>query len=529
MARNFKEKITMRFNISQLERTIVALLNNGHNKRFAGNIIRLFNLFIEDSYKNDFNKEILVFLVKKIAMVITEKDITNKEAILTFLELSGKYENEATQVIDRLFEMEIDATELEMLDKLISHQLKFSIIGNDSSALADMLTNLQTDNYDDFESFITQFATSVDSLGKNLRSARESIEDSKHDISLGSDNFVNLLDKIIRQERNPSTKIKTGLRAINEVLNGGWENGRLYVALGLAKGWKSSFLLNSAIWAVKYNKLESKNPKLKPVVVYLTMENSIDETIQRIWAHCFGNESKMSAYEPVVAARMLEEQRIFTPNKPDLPELVIWHRSTKSINTSDMSALLDELEKDGKECVFLVQDYLKRIRSTVNHKELRFELSIITDEFASIAKEREIPILTAMQLNRESFREFEANNTMEGQISAVEKMGAHNVGESIDIIQNCDMAFILGRTSNIKYNEYDEIEFSDRYLIFKLIASRSKAPKVLSFKHRFKDANDMALIEDINLPQSMSVLTMEDVAKDRIAQNGQKTRGPRKI
>ena len=48
---------------------------------------------------------------------------------------------------------------------------------------------------------------------------------------------------------------------------------------------------------------------------------------------------------------------------------------------------------------FLAQDYVKRIRSTVNHKELRFELSIITDEFASIAKEREIPILTAMQLN----------------------------------------------------------------------------------------------------------------------------------
>jgi len=48
---------------------------------------------------------------------------------------------------------------------------------------------------------------------------------------------------------------------------------------------------------------------------------------------------------------------------------------------------------------FLAQDYVKRIRSTVNHKELRFELSIISDEFASIAKEREIPILTAMQLN----------------------------------------------------------------------------------------------------------------------------------
>jgi replicative DNA helicase len=160
------------------------------------------------------------------------------------------------------------------------------------------------------------------------------------------------------------------------------------------------FLLNSALWAIKYNKFVSKNPKLKPVVVYLTMENSIDETIKRIWSHAFGNNSEMSQYEPAQAARMLEEQRIFTPNKPDLPELVIWHRSTKSINTADMNSMLDDLEKDGKECVFLVQDYVKRIRSTVNHKELRFELSIVSDEFSSIAKEREIPILTAMQMNR---------------------------------------------------------------------------------------------------------------------------------
>ena len=184
-----------------------------------------------------------------------------------------------------------------------------------------------------------------------------------------------------------------------------------------------AFYLNSALWALKYNDFKTKNPNLKPVVVYLTMENTIDETIKRIWSHCFGNDSEISAYEPAVAARMLEEQKIFTPNKPDLPELVIMHRSTKSINTADMSTLMDDLEKEGKECVFLVQDYIKRIRSTVNHKELRFELSIISDEFKTIAKDREIPILTAMQLNREAFREFEASTTMEGQVSAVEKNG----------------------------------------------------------------------------------------------------------
>ena len=519
----------MKFNVSQLERTIVALLNFGYNKKFASNVLRLFSLFIEDSYKNDYEKEVRVYLVKKIATTITEREITSKDSILSFLDISGKYEESATEILNDLFELEIDESELKMLDQLISQQLRFSMIGQDSQKLSDLLTNLQSDNYEDFEQFIEGFHSSIDSLNRDLRSARESIEDSKNDISLGSDSFVNLLGNIIKEDRNPCAKIKTGIRAINDIFNGGYEKGRVYLALGLSKGWKSGFLLNSALWAIKYNKFTTKNPKLKPVVVYLTMENSINETIKRIWSHCFGNNSEISAYEPAVAARMLQEQKIFTPNRPDLPELVIWHRSTKSINTADMNAMLDDLEKDGKECVFLVQDYVKRIRSTVNHKELRFELSIISDEFSSIAKEREIPILSAMQMNRDAFKAYEASSTMEGQISAVEKMGASNVGESIDLIQNVDYAFILGRTRNTKLNEYDEIEYSDRYLIFKLIAARGKQPKITSFKHRFKDENDMALIEDLGMPNSISVMTMEDVVKDRVATNGQKTKGPRKI
>jgi len=227
MSEKFKEKITMRFNISQLERTLVALINNGFNKKFAGNVIRLFNLFIEESYKKEYNKELLVYLIKKIAMIITEKDITSKDSILSFLDISGKYEADATELLNRLFELEISPSEVQMLDKLISQQLKFSIVWKESMPLSEMFTNLQTENYEDFDSFMEQFHTSIDDINRDLRSARESIEDSKKDISLGSDNFINLLDKIIKSDRNPAAKVKTGIQYINEAFNGGYEKGQV--------------------------------------------------------------------------------------------------------------------------------------------------------------------------------------------------------------------------------------------------------------------------------------------------------------
>jgi hypothetical protein len=39
----------------------------------------------------------------------------------------------------------------------------------------------------------------------------------------------------------------------------------------------------------------------------------------------------------------------------------------------------------------------------------------------------------------------------------------------------------------------------------------------------------MSLIEDVNKPTSVSILTVDDLVKDRVAQSGQKTRGPRSI
>src|SRR5690606_17939736 len=102
-----------------------------------------------------------------ITEIIVEKSILTKGSILTFLELSGKYENDATEILEALYEMELDEKELESLDKLVSQQLKFSIIGNASNELADLLTNYQTENYEDFDKFIVQFADKVDSLSKN--------------------------------------------------------------------------------------------------------------------------------------------------------------------------------------------------------------------------------------------------------------------------------------------------------------------------------------------------------------------------
>lgn len=486
-------------------------------------------MFTYDSVNREYPKEIRVYLIKNIAEIIIEKNLTSREAILSFLDHDGRYSNDCVEILNELSVEEIDENELNQLDKLISNQLRYCNIEDKSDELMTMLTNLKTENYDSLEDQVKGISEFVDKFNRDLKSSRESLEDAKKDLNLSSSGFLNVLGNIIQKERNPSSRVKTGLQCMNLMLNGGFEKQRVYCALGVAKGWKSGFLLNTMSWAKRYNTFLTNDPSLKPVIVYLSMENSNEETITRLWNHCFGNDSNMKDFEAVDAARMFEKEGLFTPNDPNAPELMIWYRSNRSINTADLNAMLEDLKKEGKECVFLILDYLKRIRPVETSKELRIELSNITNELKTIATEQNIPILTAQQLNREAFKALEDAGSFEEKLRASDKLGASNVGESIDIIQNVDFAFIVNRMQKRVVNDDGDIQYSDRYLFLKLIACRTKQPSITTIHHRFMDGNDMRLIEDINFQYPVSVISETELIRDRQNQNGQKTNGRRVI
>jgi len=238
---NYIEKISMKFNISQLNRTIIALLNNGTNRKFASNVSRLFGLF--DVQKTDIEKEVRSYLIRTICSIICEKNIIDKDAILSFIDLDGKYKDDAEVILNDLFNKEISENEMSELDKTISNQLRYASVENASDDLMDMMQNLKTGNYDSFEEEIENINVGVEGLAKNLRNSRVSLEDSKSDIGLSNSSFINILDRQIKKEKNPSSKVKTGLQTLNSILNGGYEKGREYVALGTAKSGKSRFLL----------------------------------------------------------------------------------------------------------------------------------------------------------------------------------------------------------------------------------------------------------------------------------------------
>lgn len=221
-------KISMKFSTFQLENICIALLNNANNKKFVGNVEGLFRLFTHESYANDSEKEARVHLIKKILDIIIKDNISEKNSILNLIDLDGRYVDECTAILNNVRDVVIGENEMISLDKKVSSYLRYNALESTSDILLDQLTNFKTENYDDLDEHISAINTTVDRLNKQMRDAKESIEDAKKNVSLSDAGFGSVVSNIIHKERNPSTKIKTGIQFMNTMLNGGWEKGQLY-------------------------------------------------------------------------------------------------------------------------------------------------------------------------------------------------------------------------------------------------------------------------------------------------------------
>lgn len=511
MAKTSKERFDAKFDLVMLEMTIIAIFTNVTNNRFIGNCVKLFTNLDPASYIDDYDKQTRIFYIQKILKTIVERKVANKNELFAALNTDGKYSDAIEEMNARLKNAYLSPSELSNVDKAIADQLRYGIVIKKAKSLSMILNDIDTENYNELQDEIVKLEGSVNDLQTSFRNVRESLEEAKYDMDLSSDTTMGVLQEIINEEKDPTAKIKTGIQHINAMLGGGFEKGRLYMGLGVAKGFKSGFLLNCAIYAKKYNRYRTKDPSKRPVIIYLTMENTSKETLKRINCYAFGNKFKTAPYTAKQLHNMLVGAEIFdngVPKDPTEATLEIKYRKNNTISTIEIKGLLEDLEKDGKECVFLVVDYLMRMKPEKANRngDLRLDLGTICNDLCDLARDYDIPILSASQMNREAIREIEKAETIDEKFSAAQKLNGSQTGESIDILRNVDFAFVLSIIQSVTRNENGQTEHVDRWLSFKTIASRFETADFNYTKIRFATGNNLRLVEDINEDRPMSTL-----------------------
>ena len=190
------------------------------------------------------------------------------------------------------------------------------------------------------------------------------------------------------------------------------------------------------------NDYKTKDPTKTPCIVMLTMENTIVESIERLFGMACIKNNSMTEYSLEEVMRMLRDEGELRLDMGSPIDLVIKYKPTNSVDTTYLYTLVDDLEDQGMECIALFQDYIGRIRSTERYSDTRLEYGCVTDEFKTFAENKDIPVITASQLNRDASKHIDEGRKS-NKSDLVRFIGRSNISESMLILNNIDAGFMI--------------------------------------------------------------------------------------
>jgi len=437
------------------------------------------------------------------------KGISSPDLLLNSLDDINKFSDEIDLLRELIKEADcLTDDEIKYINSDTSDRITFIELYRYKDDITDLLDRLDDEESEERLSVTNEkiINTLSNLLGKCKKIKTE--QDNSAPIDIGGDNFEEEMINVIHEIKQPSIFLKTGIKYLNELLDGGFEKGRCYVFLGLAGGGKSVLLLHIGRWIRNYNRnFKTSDPMKRPMVVYLTQENTRRETIERYYSMEVGNDDLTNMSDEEILNKIYTKTNV--KNSDNNIILRILYKPNKSINTDYLYKLYEDLQEEGYEMVALVQDYMKRINPVNPTGEMRFDLANIVDEFKTFAIDKNIPVITASQLNRTAAQTI-AEAVQKNKSDQLSLLGNHNIGESWGINENADKIILILK----EYNPDD----GSTYMSFMDTKSRNKRKKVsgsvlTTFAHPIID--DILLVDDYSLtePKSIRSIKQERVSK----------------
>ena len=484
-------KLNMNFNISTLE--IMASYSVSENRNIRRSQLmqmrNLFamldeNLYIVDHNKNRYFNFIIKALEGRLEKNIKDSDILDKYINGGFIEDDS--ENSEEQIHISQLKV-LSNPEVEWVASTISESLKYSYINNDMNELYELLVKFRASDYSSRGEIVRLIEDEIAKINNLFRKAK-SEQAQEVTFTLKDGLFEETLREIHENVTNPSRRLYTGMQGFNELVGGALEAARVYMILGLTGGGKSFSLLNIAKQIKSNNRhYRPKDPTKIPVVVILTMENSVKETVERLFEMTTGEELKNVTADEAI--KMLKEDGEMYIDDDNPIDILIKFVPNRSVDTSYLYTLAEDLEDEGYEMICLIQDHVKRIRSIEKTSDIRIELGNVVNEFKTFATLKDCVVITNSHLNREAAKSIDdGNRTNKGDL--IRMIGRANISESMLMLDNVDVGLVIQQ-------EYDEK--GNKYMGFKRIKERIKCnPNFNIVYQMFKSPESLEFIEDLD-------------------------------
>lgn len=438
--------------------------------------------------------------------------ISNRNIIIKSVTglIPGKYDS-----IDFNSFRELDEGSVNWVDMSVGDVLSNKLIFNAVDNLYEMCAQYKDSDLMDKSQYALGIRQAVTSLTNQFRKYDMESDEDETEFLLSDPESV--LDSTLRRMKSPSNKLRTGMQQLNQLLAGGFEGSRVYCFFGLPGEGKTTTLLNLAYQIKEYNKnYVCKDKTKRPCVVFFTMENSLKESIVTLYNIGCDQEDLRKFTVEEIMEKMQNNGLGVTDDSPI--DIMIKYKPIFSVDTNYLYDLTEKLSDRGMEVIAMVFDYIKRIKTAepLANKEERFRLGQVINELKNYANYKDIPVITASQLNREGASTVD-DLREKGKKDAITGVGRSNIGESSLIDENVDASIIIIPAHEMKKDDKGNvISVGNKWMSFKVTKTRYKInTEERVFFHPFYPDNPVKYICDVGLPQRLSRPSLIDYDKER--------------
>lgn len=517
-------KIRIKLNITTLDSLISFLYKESvlRTRKTMNNIRKFINALDYSLYEGEVELLARIWIVQKTLEARLVEGFANDNMVMKYclddVECDGLKESILTRIVND--DKKITHEESKYLINQIDDQLNFGYTLALKEVIQDYMNMLDANDIKSYKAIskdLYQLASSIININRSSRSL-----DSDQTFSLHPDAFATIVGDAVQRLKDRNRIFVTGIKRWNTILSPGYMSKRLYTYLAFPGGGKSQILLKSALDIRKYNAgIQTKDPDKRPAVLFITMENSIDETIERIFNMTTSNDDIRNFSQKQIVRKLKEEGGLTLSDKNNI-DIIIKYYDNRAIDTNDLYGIIQDLEDEGVETIALILDYLKRIRPSEKANSEKEELKNITNELKCLATYFDIPVITAQQLNRVAATVVDA--AIQAKKEDVTRLiGRDGVAGAWEIIENSDVVIII--------NQEIKTDTGDMYMTFKLLKRRyrsseesEKLRKLEYFNHPYDRENGIKLLDDFDLdkPLSLTSLAAQFIGAEEVSKRGKK-------
>ena len=500
-------KIKVKFDVPLLN-SLIKYIRCEYVSQSSLSQLRKFMRFIDiDSYEYEEAIYPRLKTLDILTKAIIDDGIRDESLLRSYLE--DQYPT-GIQIIEQIgFDRnQLSSTECDYIANAIRIRVQTIAINLKKAELLETLDKL------DANSFKPAYAELVEQVRRQMTELIGELQQNDSDQGLMKEfafsmtDAAALIDKIVKKAKRPASILQTGIRQLNSILSPGFQSGRMYCFLGGSGKFKSGTLLNIAEQIRRFNpQIPAYENGLRKCILFITLENSIEETVERIYDMYCETNGNMRDDDTQQVIDALRKNGGYEFTATSGIDIFMKYAGNLEINTGEIHVYIKELREKGYMPICIILDYIKRIDSVHNSNgDERVRMSFVAKELKSIAQYYEIPMITAMQLNREGNSIIDAA-MRESKQDVARFVGSSSIGNAWDIIEDSDWVCLI--------NPEIQISTGMKFLTFKRLKIRGKsettengATPIDYFNHPFEIDRGIRLQTDVDKDHGVSLMSL---------------------